>query len=68
LNSAVGIPFQLKDAHLAAISSEKDPDLSEILRSRFALNETAAFLKHPAAPFQQGARHRAMLLFACCAP
>ena len=59
----MGIPFQLKDAYLAAISGEKDPDFSEIFSSRLALNEIAAFLKHPAAPFHRGARHQTMLPF-----
>ena len=59
----MGIPFQLKDAHLTAISGEKDPDLSEIFSSCLALNEIVDFLKHPAASFQQDARHWTMLLF-----
>lgn len=67
LNSLVGIPFQLKDTHLTAVSGEKDPDLSELFNSYLTRNEIAAFLKQPVGPSHWGAQHQITLL-TCCDP
>lgn len=39
----MGIPFQLKDAHLGAVSDEQDSDLSAIFSSCSVLNAISAF-------------------------
>lgn len=44
LNSLVGTPFQLKDAHLGAISDEQDSDLSATFSS--ILNAISAFARN----------------------